>query len=602
MMKRASLLMAAMLLCLIALDLRAKEQPLVTRVDHFYMESDQAHSLFTFFKETFQLPENWPFRDAGTHTSGGLWLGNTVLEFLALPQNEDKPVKTKFRGIAFEPTDGADEAAAELTRRGISHAEVENRMRQGPDGQMRVAWSLLHLKDFPPVEADVFFVDSKFRKSAAARHQALDDELTARNRGPLGIVGAVEITVGVQDLEEARRKWSRLLAPSPQISEDSFVFHTGPRIHLVRADSPGIQGIILKVISLSRAEKFLKGRGLLAKDDSGRVAISPAAIEGLSIRLIDDSQAEAPGHPLLGHGHGVDHVGIGVRDLEKAVRDYEKVLGFRCTEKNLPSTGSRALLRRLILFEDETLLEFLSPSPGAPAIGDEFREWVEKHEGGMSLALRISSAQDAAAYLEAHNFEVKVTGWPRATATEGNPAQVQYYSVTTPDTPSSNRQIFKVWIWLFENIDPERSAKLAVRREQGLMDHPNTAVRLHAAWFAVRNLEASLHNLQDMGLELGEAREAKFLGSGGREVKAGTGTMILLQSTNEKGALNKFLSDHDDGDIMAISIEVSDLNKARSWIEGHSRRTLEPYDGFYGRSILIPPDMTHGVWMELFQR
>ena len=82
--------------------------------------------------------------------------------------------------------------------------------------------------------------------------------------------------------------------------------------------------------------------------------------------------------------------------------------------KNLPSMGDRALLRRLIIFEDETLLEFLSPSPDAPATGDEFREWVEKHEGGMSLALRSSSAQDAAAYLEARNFEVIVRGWPRA--------------------------------------------------------------------------------------------------------------------------------------------------------------------------------------------
>jgi hypothetical protein len=66
--------------------------------------------------------------------------------------------------------------------------------------------------------------------------------------------------------------------------------------------------------------------------------------------------------------------------------------------------------------------------------------------------------------------------------------------------------------------------------------------------------------------------------------------------------LNEFLSNHDDGSIIAVSIEVSDLNKARSWIECHSQRKLEPYDGFYGRSIMIPPDMTHGVWMEFFER
>jgi len=66
--------------------------------------------------------------------------------------------------------------------------------------------------------------------------------------------------------------------------------------------------------------------------------------------------------------------------------------------------------------------------------------------------------------------------------------------------------------------------------------------------------------------------------------------------------MSKFLSNHNDGEIIGVSIEVSDLNKARSWVEGRSGRQLEPYKSFYGRSILIPPDLTHGVWMEFFQR
>jgi catechol 2,3-dioxygenase-like lactoylglutathione lyase family enzyme len=599
-MKQVFAVCMALSLCFIALDLKPEEQPLVTRVDHFYAESDQARSLFTFFKETFQLPESWPFRDAGTHVSGGLWLGNTILEFLL--NNGDKPVRTEFGGIAFEPAGGADETAIALSKRGISRAEVENKMRQGPEGKMRVAWSLLDLKDFPPTEADVFFVDYKFRKSVATKYKAIDDEFAARNRGPLGIIGVAEITVGVQDLEEARSKWSALLAPSPQISDDAFAFESGPRIRLVRAESPGIRGIVLSVRSLGDAERFLKERGLLAKDAAGRISITPAAIDGLSIQLFEAAQSRETANPFLGTGRGVDHVGIGVRDLEKARRDYEEVLGFKCTG-NLPAVGGRALIRSIIFFEDETLLEFLSPSPGAPASGDEFREWVEKHEGGMSLALRISSAQDAAAYLEAHNFEVKVTGWPRAKEGETAPAPVQYYSLTTPDAPSGNRQVFMTWIWLVEYVSsPERSARRAARREQGLMNHPNTAKRLHSVWFAVRDLDASLRNLQDAGLEPREIREVKSLGAAGREVKAGSGCMLLLQSADEKGALEKFISNHDDGEIIGVSIEVADLNKARSWVESRSGQKLEPYDGFYGRSILIPPALTHGVWMELFQR
>jgi hypothetical protein len=87
-------------------------------------------------------------------------------------------------------------------------------------------------------------------------------------------------------LEDARNKWTALLESSLQISDDAFVFSSGPRIRLVHAESPGIQGIVLSVRSLAEAEKFLKERRLLAKDTAGHIAISPAAIDGLRIRLV----------------------------------------------------------------------------------------------------------------------------------------------------------------------------------------------------------------------------------------------------------------------------------------------------------------------------
>ena len=373
-MKRVLFLFAAISLCFVAFAWEPEEQPLATRVDHFYAVSDKAQSLFTFFKETFQLPESWPFRDAGTHVSGGLWLGNAILEFLL--NNDDKPMKTEFGGIAFEPAGGADETAAELTKRDIAHTEAENRMRQGSDGQTRLALSIVRLKDFPPTEADVLFVDYKFRKSVATKYKAIDDEFVARNRGPLGIIGAAEITVGVQDLEEARRKWSALLAPSPQISDDTFVFDSGPRIRLVRAESPGIQGIILSVRSLDEAEKFLKERDLLARDDAGNICISPAAIDGLSVRLVEAAQAQGPAHPLLGRGLGVDHVGIAVRDLEKTARDYEQGLGFKCIERPPQPSG---IVSSIIYFENTSYLELLSVSekPSGPPLSDQAKRYAD---------------------------------------------------------------------------------------------------------------------------------------------------------------------------------------------------------------------------------
>ena len=75
------------------------------------------------------------------------------------------------------------------------------------------------------------------------------------------------------------------------------------------------------------------------------------------------------------------------------------------------------------------------------------------------------------------------------------------------DTPSGNKKAFKLWIWFVEYAQ-NRSERLAVRREQGMMDHPNTAQRLHSVWFAVKDMDAVLQNLQDAGFEKG-ARHAK---------------------------------------------------------------------------------------------
>jgi catechol 2,3-dioxygenase-like lactoylglutathione lyase family enzyme len=574
-MKQTLLLFMGVTLCFSALGLRAEERPLATRVEHFYLASDRAQSLFTYFKDTFQLPEVWPFFDRESFASGGLSLGNAVLEFVVFPPQRNKPMKTEFQGVAFEPTGGADATAIELTQRSIPHTEVRTHKYQIPGGAARVEWASFGLKDFPPMEADVFFCDYEDRQAVAVRRKAARDELATNKRGPLGIVGVAEITVGVQNLEEARRKWSALLAPSPLISGNTFVFKSGPWIRLVRAESPGIQGIALSVRSLADAEKFLKERQLLVKD-VGHIAISPKAIDGLSIRLVEAGQSREPAHPLLGPGQGtgqgVDHVGIAIRDFKKTRYDYEQVLGFKVKENPPQPNG---WLQDFIWFENATYLEF-QPIAALPWIAkmfdytDGYADFSEKYEGAVFLGLATSSAKHAADHLKARNFQAYLV--------EEDPA---FNYVHISREPSGKEHAFPLAIFLIEYVfDPGRPARLAARLEQGMMTHPNTARRLYSVWFAVRDLEASLKNIQDAGFKPGETREAKFLGAKGREVKAGNGYMLILQSIDKNGVLAKFLPDHRDGEIIGVSIEVSDVEKARSLIENRSGQKLEPYDGF----------------------
>jgi catechol 2,3-dioxygenase-like lactoylglutathione lyase family enzyme len=596
-MKRSLLLFAGISLCCAALGAQAEEQPLATRVEHFFVASDEAQALFTFIKDTFQLPEVWPFKAYGGFSSGGLSLGNVVLEFALLSGRDSEAGKTQFQGIAFEPTGNAETTRLELTKRDIPHTRGRTSEPEAPSRQARVGWENVGLTDFPPRNKFVFFCDYKDREGVAQGRKAASAELAKRMGGPLGIVGAAEITVGVQDIEEARSKWSTLLAPSPRISDDAFVFASGPRIRLVRAESPGIQGIALSVRSLDEAEKFLKERGLILQD-VGQIAISPQAIEGLSIRLVEADQAREPAHPLIGPGHGtaqgVDHVGIAVRDLKKTRDDYERVLGFNFMEIP-PQSGE--FVPYVIWFENGTYLE-LQPIAALPFIAkmfdyaDGYSDFAEKYEGAVFMCLATSSARYAADHLKARNFQASLDEEDSV----GNYVFISH-------EPSGEKHAFPLAIFLGEYaFNPGSPARFAARLEQGIMTHPNTARRLYSVWFAVRDLEASLKNIQDAGLDPGETREAKFLGAKGREVKAGNGCLLLLQSVDKTGILAKFLSDRHDGEIIGVSVEVSDVEKARSLIESRSGRKLERYNGFYGRSILIPPNMTHGVWLEMFQR
>jgi 4-hydroxyphenylpyruvate dioxygenase-like putative hemolysin len=132
------------------------------------------------------------------------------------------------------------------------------------------------------------------------------------------------------------------------------------------------------------------------------------------------------------------------------------------------------------------------------------------------------------------------------------------------------------------------------------MDHPNTAMGIHAVWFAVHDTETQLRTLRDAGFETCEFREAKFLSAHGREVKAGQGVLLLLESSDKNGLLTKFLSGHDE-DIIGLSIEVADLGKARELAESRMGSKLDIYKGFYGSSFLLPPEVTHGMWLEMFQ-
>jgi hypothetical protein len=135
----------------------------------------------------------------------------------------------------------------------------------------------------------------------------------------------------------------------------------------------------------------------------------------------------------------------------------------------------------------------------------------------------------------------------------------------------------------------------------GRTHHANTAKRIAAVWIVVRDLKAATKAFGLAGLYSGEGRKFPALGAAGREIEAGGGRIVLLEPKGKTGKAASFLAERGEG-IMGVSIEVDSLETARALLETNTKREFGSYAGAYGNSILIPAELAHGVWIEMFQK
>jgi catechol 2,3-dioxygenase-like lactoylglutathione lyase family enzyme len=323
-----------------------------------------------------------------------------------------------------------------------------------------------------------------------------------------------------------------------------------------------------------------------------------AALLLLATFPLSAQTTSAPTQTLIGQGRGVDHVGVVVRDLAQAQHDYEQ-LGFKVSKGgHFPGGVSNSL----VFFQNDSYLELLTANGDKSTKGSDaaaLADFLRKHEGAMFLGINVSSAKGAADYLKAHNFDVEGPE-PGSIMVEGQttPPPPMWFDVGVNDKPAAGKEGLTLPVFFLEYVSTDRMEK---RRAEGSMDQANTAMGIHSVWFAVHNVQAQSRTLHTAGFEAGASREAKFIGGHGQEMPAGQGVLVILESSDNNSLLTKYLSDHDEG-IFGLSIEVADLGKARRLAEVGTGGNLETYDGFYGTSFMLPPSVTHGVWIEMYQR
>lgn len=298
--------------------------------------------------------------------------------------------------------------------------------------------------------------------------------------------------------------------------------------------------------------------------------------------------------PILAGGRGLDHVGVAVRDLPAARMAYADTLGFRATHESRLPTG---LQNVTIWFADTTYLELLSyyDREGAP----EIAAILQRFEGGIFAGLAVESAQRTSEVLRSRGLDVAgpVSGFATIDAVGSEPVEMwRHVTFRQPVVPAN--AIF------FIEYNREALGELSRSHPEfsplNFTDHANGSQGIRAVWMAVADPTAATAAYESVGFAPGDELEVPYLSALGRSIPAGRGELLLLAPARGEGKVAAFLRQRGEG-VMGVSLEVGELATTRDVLAARTGFRMATYEGLYGTSVLIPPELTHGLWIEMFQ-
>jgi catechol 2,3-dioxygenase-like lactoylglutathione lyase family enzyme len=299
---------------------------------------------------------------------------------------------------------------------------------------------------------------------------------------------------------------------------------------------------------------------------------------------------------LFGGELGMDHVGVGVRHLDEAQRAYTETLGFGAPQAGRLPNGLKNVV---FYFADGTYLELMTPWDKEKA--DWLASFLEKTEGANFVLLSVYDIEETRAFLSKRGFALGASGGGRVD--------------NGPEVHTDAEEPF--WHTAFFNPSPLPGGRVGFiayrkdRREKKLAEisrtrlarrspHPNSAKRMQAVWMVVKDLEAARKAYEAVGMRVGRTFDDPRLGAKGVELHAGQGSILLLQPSDSNGKAAAFLARRGES-IAGLSIEVISLEKATSYLAQKTGQSLAQYSGVFGQSILVGPELTHDVFLELYQ-
>lgn len=224
--------------------------------------------------------------------SGGVGFGNVNVEAIRFPGQTSK--QSLLVGFALEPHPSLRDSLTELDRRHIPYGALRPFVNRDPQGIAQTLWTNVTLGRFSdsdtPVGARMHVFLSEYSPAYVdvdQRRKRLHDALISSHGGALGVDSVVEVRIGTTDLREDINQWEALVAPYQESADGFIPIGSGPAVRLVRAATNEIQGFVVAVTSLRKAEVFLRARMLLGTAADDEITIDSSKIEGLDIRLVE---------------------------------------------------------------------------------------------------------------------------------------------------------------------------------------------------------------------------------------------------------------------------------------------------------------------------
>ena len=333
-------------------------------------------------------------------------------------------------------------------------------------------------------------------------------------------------------------------------------------------------------------------------DGAGNATGKARAVAAAEIGDAATTDAGKRSNTLLGGERGLDHVGIAVKSLDEATRTYHELLGFdKPTEGKLPN-GIRNVN---YYFGDATYLETMVHYDRQKAAW--LADFTDKREGALFGVLAAYSPEATAQYLKARGITMgEIYSGTIQTSGESAMPEERWKTFFLPEGQLAGNPLYFIAYPRASREDFLR--KLGHRKVREIFRHPNTALGLRAVWIGVPDLAAASKQYEAIGLTRGRTFRDAELGADGQVFQAGLGEIWLLSPSAPEGAskIGAFLRERGGAAILGVTLAAGDVATASSLIQERTKTPMPTYEGVLGTSIRVPPQLTHGVWLEFAQQ